>query len=269
MQQFDHTELIEIIQQKIDVSAYSIGFINNVITTRMEQLKIETPFMYAAIISHDESEIEKIKANLTNSHSLFFRNRLTFETLRQVYLPVIMTQKKDEDEIRIWSAGCAGGQEPYTLAILMESVINNWKSELKYRIFATDSNFKEIERAVLGIYSKADIVNLTWHEIDTWFTHSAKRYSLVPQLKKNVQFELFDLFDNDCNCPRTSIFGGFDIIMLANVLIYYKEEMQNKLLKRLKSCKTKQGIIITGETEREIFLRNEYVELYPNSCIFR
>ena len=269
MQQFDHTELIEIIQQKIDVSAYSIGFINNMIKTRMEQLKIETPLAYAAIISYDESEIEKIKDNLTNSHSLFFRNRLTFETLRQVYLPVIMTQKKDEDEIRIWSAGCAGGQEPYTLAILMESVINNWKSELKYRIFATDSNFKEIERAVLGIYSKADIVNLTWHEIDTWFTHSAKRYSLVPQLKKNVQFELFDLFDNDCNCPRTSIFGGFDIIMLANVLIYYKEEMQNKLLKRLKSCKTKQGIIITGETEREIFLRNEYVELYPNSCIFR
>jgi len=200
---------------------------------------------------------------------LFFRNRLTFETLRQLVLPRLVAQKADGKEVRIWSAGCAGGQEPYSLAILFESFRKMSSTKLNYRIFATDRDYSEIECAVVGEYTRKEIENLTIAEKDNWFTGDKKKFKIDARLKKHIEFELFDLLDKECICPRTSIFGGFDIIMCANVLIYYNEFIQQFIISNLQKCSSENGIIITGEAERELFIRSGFAEIYPHSCIFK
>jgi len=262
-------EIIEKLQQKTDVSAYSVKFINSLIHRRMTELKFVEIAAYIEYVEKNAIEITLLESQLKNSYSLFFRNRLTFETLSQIVIPRIAMQKEEGSEVRIWSAGCAGGQEAYSLAIVFETFNKISSTELKYRIFATDRDYAEIEHAVLGEYGKQDIGYLTNIETDLWFNAVGKCFKISAELKNFVQFELFDLLDNECSCPPSSIFGGFDIVMCANVLIYYNKDFQSQLISNFKKCISKNGFIITGEAERDIFVSKGFVELYPQSCIFR
>ncbi|MBP6610800.1 MAG: hypothetical protein KA206_06870 [Paludibacter sp.] len=261
--------IIEKLKQKIDISAYSSHFIQQSIKHRMFDLGIVEIVDYANYFESSSSESDVFENLLKNSYSLFFRNRLTFETLGQVVLPVLMGDKREVDEIRIWSTACAGGHEPYSLAIAFEKFNRLSSNKLKYRIFATDRDFKEIEHAIMGNYSATDIENLTISETKEWFLFDGKYYKIKSELKKNIQFEIFDLLDDSCICPRSSIFGTFDFIMCANVLIYYNAETQNRIVSNLKKCVSKHGFVLTGETEREIFINNNFIEVFPQSCIFK
>jgi chemotaxis methyl-accepting protein methylase len=262
-------EIIEKLQQKTDVSAYSTNFIRNLIRNRMLELKMVVEADYKEYIENSVSELETLESQLRNSYSQFFRNRLTFETLSHVILPRLATQKAGGDEVRIWSAGCAGGHEAYSLAIVFETFNKFSSTELKYRIFATDRDYSEIEHAVLGEYVRQDIGNLTNSETEFWFKAKGNNYKINSDIKKNIQFELFDLLDKECTCPPTSIFGEFDIIICANVLMYYNEDFQQQIISNFQRCISTNGIIITGEAEREILFRKGFVEIYPQSCIFR
>ena len=262
-------EIIEKLQQKTDVSVYTTKFLISLIQHRMTDLKLDEVADYIGYIERNPFELEIIEGQLKNSYSQFFRNRLTFETLRHIILPRLVTQKQSRDEVRIWSAGCAGGHEAYSLAIVFETFNKISSTDLKYRIFATDRDFSIIEYAVLGEYKKQDISNLTISELDSWFKITTNNYKLNNEIKKYVQFELFNLLDKECTCPPSSIFGGFDIIMCANVLIYYNEEFQQQIISNFQKCISKNGFIITGEAERDIFINKSFVEVYPQSCIFR
>jgi chemotaxis methyl-accepting protein methylase len=262
-------EIIEKLQQKTDVSVYTTKFLISLIQHRMTDLKLDEVADYIGYIERNPFEFEIIEGQLKNSYSQFFRNRLTFETLRHVILPRLVTQKQSKDEVRILSAGCAGGHEAYSLAIVFETFNKISSTELKYRIFATDRDFSEIERAVVGEYGKHDVGNLTNTETGLWFKVLGKNYKINVDIKKHVQYELFDLLDKRSTCPSSSIFGEFDIIMCANVLIYYNEEFQQQIISNFQKCISKNGFIITGEAEREIFINKNYVEVYPQSCIFR
>ena len=256
-------------QQHTDVSVYSTRFISNLIENRMSDLNLASVADYQSYLTKNTSEFELFDSQLKNSYSLFFRNRLTFETLHHIVLPRLAAQKADGNELRVWSAGCAGGQEPYSLAILFESFHKISSTKLNYRIFATDRDYSEIERAVVGEFSRLEIANLTNVEMDSWFAGDGKKFKIDSRLKKHIEFELFDLLDNECLCPRTSIYGAFDIIMCANVLIYYNESIQQFIISNLQKCISENGIIITGEAERELFIRYGYTEIYPQSCIFK
>lgn len=262
-------DLFEKLQVKSDISVYCPTFIQNLIKYRMSDLAIEQVSDYKRYIESNESELDRIIGLLKNSYSLFFRNRLTFETLGHVVLPKLISQNREIDEIRIWSAACAGGHEPYSLAIVFEKFNQLNASKLKYRIFATDRDYHEIERAVVGVFSASDIGNLSNLETTNWFLSDGKTYKIKAELKKNIQYELFDLLNNSCICPRSSIFGSFDFIMCANVLIYYNEEIQKQIVSNMKKCISKNGFIISGEAERELFLNNNFIEVFPQSCIFK
>lgn len=256
------------IKKYIDISAYNTNFIDNVIQNRVAELNCKTTDEFLKIIELDAVELAIFEKNLINSYSLFFRNRLTFEVLRHVYLPSLLNKTKDNTEIRIWSAGCAAGQEAYSLAILFETFNKNSSRQFNYRIFATDKSYDAIQVAVSGQYRKNDLGNLTLVEAEAWFTKIDKKFKIEKSLNEHIQFEFFDLLSKECACPSSSIFGDFDIIMCANVLIYYNVDVQKQILSNFRKCVSTKGILITGETERDLYIRNGFFELYPNSAIF-
>jgi len=262
-------EIFEVLQLKTDISVYNINFIRNLIEHRMMDLSINEVAEYGAYIAGDAVELDVLTAMLKNSFSQFFRNRLTFEVLGQVVLPSLIIKNTDTSEVRVWSVACAGGHEPYSLAIVFEKFNKASAVKFKYRIFATDRDYHEIERAVVGIFSSSDIGNLSNLETAHWFEPIGKNYKIKAELKKNIQFELFDLLQNSSLCPRSSIFGSFDFIMCANVLIYYNEKTQRQIVSNLKKCISTNGYIISGETERDVFLSANFKEVFPQSCIFK
>ena len=262
-------QIYDAVLKQIDVSPFSQNFILNLVRSRMSNLNLTTTDEFISYLETSESEMDFFRSQLSNSFSMFFRNRLTFEVLAHIVLPVLLKKATSVSEIRIWSAGCAAGHEAYSLAILLETFNNVSSKQLKYRIFATDKNYNEIEKAVLGDYYISDLGNLTLNEVGKWFNQNGKKYKIDASLKRYVQFELFDLLNKDCICPKASIFGDFDLIVCANVLIYYNQDVQKQIITNFKKCISKDGYIVSGEVERDLFLQNGFTELYPQSSVFK
>ena len=89
-----------------------------------------------------------------------------------------------------------------------------------------------------------------------------------PELKRHIDFSTFDLFCDTLSCPPASIFGDFDLVVCANLLFYYKDDCRKAILAKTGNCLADGGYLISGETERDIVMRSDYREIYPQAAIF-
>jgi chemotaxis methyl-accepting protein methylase len=104
--------------------------------------------------------------------------------------------------------------------------------------------------------------------VNQWFTKKSDTYSVKQELKKNIDFSVFDLFSGQFSSPPASIFGEFDIVVCANLLFYYKDEFRQAILEKTGNCMATGGYLVTGETERQILTDHNYTETFPQSAIF-
>jgi len=192
--------------------------------------------------------------SLCNSYSTFFRNPLTFALLYQVILPKIIGEKaiNNDPEIRIWSAGCASGQEPYSIAILIDDLLNLKPAEIRYHIFATDNVDSELQTAGLGIYDFDAIKHTPYNFVKKYFIKTGHFYSIRERIKAKVEISHYNLLDAASSAPPASIYGDFDLVMCSNVLFYYKPEIQKMILEKFRKTIRKGGFFITGEAETGI-----------------
>ncbi|MBI2419828.1 MAG: hypothetical protein HYV28_18340 [Ignavibacteriales bacterium] len=254
----------------VDVSMYTESFTGRIFENRTNELLCGSIESYCSILEHDLSEVNKLFHLLQNGYSEFFRNPLTYAVLERIVLPAITQQKQanKRKEIRLWSAACAAGQEPYSLAILLESMLQPDNTKTLYRIFATDQSEEQIAKAGTGIFSASEIGNVKAKQLERWFIKRDDGFLVKPELKGQIDFSVFDLLTDQLGAPPVSIFGDFDIIMCANLLFYYKSPYQEIILNRLRHCLAKGGFLITGETERAVLLSHGFREVYPYSAIF-
>ena len=254
-----------------DVSVYDDTFLQNLINDRKRELALVTDIEYQNYLESNTAEAALFKSRLNNSYSEFFRNPLTFAYLEQVILPQLIEKKKikKENQIRIWSAACASGQEAYSLAILCNELIETKKVDINYLIFATDIDPDELGNAQKGIYQSETLSKVTLKRAQTYFNKKGETYAIVPQLRNRIDFSVFNLISDQGSCPPTSIYGNFDLVFCSNLLFYYKPECRNQMLEKIGSSLAKGGYLVTGETEREIIKRNNYREVFVNSAIFQ
>lgn len=201
----------------------------------------------------------------------FFRNGLTFAVLERIVLPQIVLKclKAGRREIRVWCAACAGGQEAYTLAILLEEIKAKKNNEFSYRIFGTDLDVKQIECAKKGEYTYSEIQNVSLKRANRWLTERSGIYSAISALKECIDFTVFDLMNEGMTAPPNSIFGDFNLVLCANVLFYYNNQYRDIILKKLQNGLGINGVLVTSETERDIVMNYGYREAYPQSAVFR
>ena len=257
-------------QHAIDVSMYDEIFMNKTIMQNVEKAGCRTFEEYSHILAESKKEVQKLADSFQISYSEFFRNPLTFSVLERIILPELIfnNRNKKSKEIRIWSAACAGGQETYSMAILLEG-FNNGNERIEYRIFGTDQDEAQINKARIGEFDIASIGNVTHKLEKQWFLRHGNKYAVIPELKKNIEFSAFDLFSEQNSSPPESNFGGFDIILCANLLFYYKNEFRRIIIDKIRGALTENGLVITGEAEREILMNFKFKESYPHSGIFR
>lgn len=237
-----------------NISVYDATFLQNTINDRKTELGLTTDREYLNDLENRAEEAATFLDRLSISYSEFFRNLLTFSILEQSVLPRIFNEKgkSHSHEIRIWSAGCAAGQEPYSLAMLFDEYKNSRGSNVGFRIFATDGSEKEIEAARRGIFDFKSVRNVRLELAEKYFRRSGEFYLLDDRIKKQVDFSCYNLLDQDSSAPPSSIYGDFDLIMCSNVLFYYQQEYQRVILQKIFHALRSGGFLVTGEAETAI-----------------
>lgn len=257
----------------MDLTVYDSSFLKRSVESRMASQSTNDIGIYIQNLQNDEEECQILRQHLNNSYSEFFRNPLTFNCLEYFLLPQIYERKKQgqEKEIRIWTAACASGQEAYSLAILCDEFLQGKKGELKCRIFATDHCGNEIDKAWEGKYSLQSMGKVSLERFNKYFEQGAKatEYQVISSLREIVDFSVFDLLSVNGASPPSSIYGNFDIVVCCNLLFYYKSDFRQIIFQKIDKSLGQSGFLITGEAEREIARAADYVEVFPNSAIFR
>jgi chemotaxis protein methyltransferase CheR len=265
--------IIDLIQRTcgIDLSKYEEVFLYKSVLRRMKETFCDTENAYYSYLEQRPGESELFLNSLQISYTEFFRNPLTFSVLEKIIIPSIVMKKASSNrkEIRIWSAACAAGQETYSLAMLLNEFSNAKGEKINFRIFATDQSEVQIQAAQSGHYPESALNCLTMKRVKRWFTSQGDIYSLKTELKEDIEFSVFDLLSNKFSCPPTSIFGDFDLIVCANLLFYYQPEYQKTIINKTRDSLSKNGYLITGETERELIMQAGLHEVYPQSGIFQ
>ena len=255
----------------IDISVYEDSFFVKSLEKRVDNLGLGSLGEYFDFLQKNESETSACLESLNINFSEFFRNPLTFAYLEQVVLPALIEVKKksNENELRIWSAACAAGQEAYSIAILCDELRESSKAKISVRIFGTDINHAQLTKANNGVYQYKSISKVSLARINSCFTQKGETFTIEPRIKEYVNFSVFDLLSVQNACPASSVYGNFDMVICSNLLFYFKPEYQSQILEKIAGCLAYGGILITGEAEREIVKKSNYRELFVNSAIFQ
>jgi len=249
-------QIIQVMEQVhgLHVAVYDPPFFKTSVDKRRLRQPPETLRAYGKRLALDRTEADALFASLRICHSEFFRNSLTFALLERAILPALMNRTKPENgrEIRVWCAGCAAGQEAYSIAILLDDLASASQSDVPYRIFATDVSEAALATGREGRYPADALQNVPLKYVERCFTRGGDGYEVVARLKERVDFSYFDLISAPMACPPVSIFGDFDLAFCSNLLYYYKEEARRKILKKIYECLAPDGYLVTDEAEKLI-----------------
>lgn len=200
---------------------------------------------YLALLKKDPSESHKFLDDLSINVSDFFRDRRIFIMLKEKILPNLLKEisANNGKGIRIWSIGCAKGQEPYSLAIILKDTMENEKKELKISIHATDINKALLKHASKGLYQKKEIKNVPKKYLDKYFAKMNKNeFQTKENIRKLIKFRQHNIISED-------ILGKFHLILCRNLFIFFTPELQKKTFNKIHSSLKKDGILVLGTAE--------------------
>lgn len=183
----------------------------------------------------DDAVLEEVRNTLTINVSEFFRQPDRFEELRQVHFPALLAQRP---HLKLWSAGCSTGCEPYTLAILLEEIAPGGR----HSVLATDVDFGALSQAREGSYSPADVRSVPSELLEKYFEFDGERYRIPAALKRQVTFRHHDLLKDDYPTD-------LDMVLCRNVVIYFTEEAKALIHERFAASLRPGGLLFVGGSE--------------------
>ncbi len=249
---FRDTVLAELRRARgIDFAGYDGAMLARRIAARMARLQIAEKESYIEKLRNDPAETDHLIDAISINVSSFFRNPLTFEIMAQDILPQIAGSKKrsGSKDLRIWSAGCAAGEEPYSVAILVDQLCDRENCRLEPHIFATDIDTGALQAAVEGIYPKERLAHAKLGVVEKYFSRDGDSYRIAHSIKKMVWFSQDDLTSVKTVAPSESIFGSFDLILCRNVLIYFSPELRAAVFTKLHKALNRDGYLVLGDSE--------------------
>jgi len=226
-----------------------IAFVKRRIFERMNKLKIQSATDYYRLLRFSDregKEFQNLINLLTTNETYFFREFYQLEVFGEVLLPEL-EQKRDKEgfhKIKIWSAGCSTGEEPYTLAIIVKEILDNYKI-WDIEILATDIDENVLNKANRGIYDKRSIKDVPIPYLEKYFIKVGGNYKIKDEIKKMVKFEKLNLFDT----PNMIKKKNFDFIFCRNVLIYFDDESRRKVINLFFNSLNHNGYIFLGHSE--------------------
>ncbi|SHE36492.1 CheR family methyltransferase [Caloramator proteoclasticus] len=250
-------EKIEKFVQKeygINLSAYKSKQLIRRIENFMQRAGAKNEIDFITKLSSDSNLSKKFLDHLTINVSEFFRNKELFLDLEQKIKYYLRPEK---NSLKIWSAACSIGAEPYTLAIIMDRLTPN----KKHTIIATDIDQTILEVAKQGVYNKNEIRNVDDNTLNKYFTKKDDKFYISEDIKKRVTFKKHDLILDKYE-------SGFDLIVCRNVVIYFTQETKNKIYQNFYNSLKPGGLLFVGATE-SIYNYKEFGYEKASTFIYR
>jgi chemotaxis protein methyltransferase CheR len=235
----------------VDLSGYRRAVLHRRLAARMSRVGDRGFAAYIERLRNDPEEYDRLIEAVAVNVSSFFRNPLVFEILAKQIVPEIIDRKERQGsrEVRAWSAGCAQGEEAYSIAILLHRALCGENPPWTAMIFATDIDGEALAAARRAVYAREKLASVKLEIVDRYFKKEGDGYALEPGVRDWVHFSRDDLLSGDHDSPRESVFGSFDLVMCRNVLIYLSRHVQETVLHRLTGTLAPGGYLVLGAAE--------------------
>ena len=202
-----------------------------------------TEYLEAVFDDNSGREVANLINRLTTNHTYFMRESEHFDHFREVFLPQAEKAIKDHD-LRIWSAGCSFGNEPYNLAMCLDEYFGFKKQNWDLKILATDISFNALRSAARGVYTKNALDNLPEEWRRRYFDETSHGlYQVKDRIRNNVVFKYHNLME-EINFKKK-----FDLILCRNVMIYFDDKTKSQLCRRFYNATEDGGYLYIGHAE--------------------
>ncbi|MBI1883280.1 MAG: hypothetical protein HYS08_03635 [Chlamydiae bacterium] len=229
-----------------------------------ERATYEEYFHYLKFHPQGRLELKALLDLLTIGETYFFRNEPQFEALRDYVLPNILKEKKDT--LRIWSAGCSTGEEPYSIAMLLRehlTFFENWEIS----ILATDINQNVLKAAQEGIYNARAVHAMPTEYLQKYFVQKGQKFWISEEIKKMVQFQYHNLVRDPFSLP---LMQNLDILFCRNVIIYFNIETIRRILSQFAECLLTDGFLFVGHAETLWNLSDDFSPIeFPQTFLYQ
>ncbi|MBF0321295.1 MAG: chemotaxis protein CheR, partial [Nitrospirae bacterium] len=246
--------------------------LKSTVTSRMKDLGFDNVTDYCRFLESDSTETKnewkRLCQIITTGESFFFRDKGQFYLLRNTVLKDIIEANRDRRTLRIWSAGCSTGEEPYSLAITAFELIPDihlWD----VAIIGTDINEDAIDRARRGIYGEWSFRMVNPEITSTYFKRKKGMYELDERIRRMVVFRQGNLI-RDTYPDAAAGICDMDLILCRNVFIYFQPDNISLAIGKLAQTLRKDGYLITGHAELQAVTLPGLVPVtYPQSVVYR
>lgn len=229
-----------------DFSLYKKSTIGRRIQRRMAQNAIEDEAVYAGFLKGDPAETQRLFRELLINVTSFFRDPEAFDALKDTILPALLKDKPAGYDFRVWVAGCASGEEAYSIAIVLHELLEETRArheqELTIQIYATDLDDDAIATARAGRYLPNIVQDVTAERLRRYFTRDEAGYKLKREIRDSVVFAAH-------NVIKDPPFTRLDLLSCRNLLIYLEPELQHRLIPSFHYALRPGGVLFLSPSE--------------------
>lgn len=227
-------------QQNFDLNSYKVLNMKRRLAAYLRSRNCHDPLEYSAGLIDNPEEQKQLIAALGVQVSQFFRNPSTFNALEKRILPELLrVARRQNSKLRIWSVGCAHGEEPYSVALLLKEM---QQKEDQVTILATDLSHEALKRAKSGYYPADRLKDVPAEILRKYFSGQPHLYQIHGDIRHRVQFFRHDIISEQA-------FYRADLILCRNLLIYFSREKQQQVLELLSGALSPGGYLVLGRAE--------------------
>jgi two-component system CheB/CheR fusion protein len=230
------------VRRGIDFTYYKQSTLKRRIIRRMALNKIEKPVDYLAFLRENKSEQDALYNDMLISVTNFFRDTQSFEVLCGTLFPALLSKKTEDESLRIWIAGCATGEEAYSMAICLQEQLGDKAAAMKIQIFATDISETAIAKARSGVYRSTELEGISQSRLQQFFTKLDGSYQVNKTIRDMCVFAHHNLL-------KDPPFSKIDLVSCRNVLIYLEPVLQKRALTTFHYSLNGDGYLMLGKSE--------------------
>jgi two-component system CheB/CheR fusion protein len=247
----------------VDFRSYKQPTIRRRLSRRMAATGCESLDEYSTYVEEHPEEYRQLVGTFLIKVTEFFRDPELFDYLKEEVLPELVEEAREaENQLRIWSAGCATGEEAYSLAILVSEVLGREAGLFNVRIFATDIDEDAVKFARRGVYPPSALKGLSEEQIGRYFVVEDDSYQVKKQIRGMIVFGEHDL-------AQRSPFPHVDLVVSRNVLIYFSNELQRRALQLFAYSLRDGGYLVLGKAESTSLLADLFAPVDRHNKVYR
>jgi chemotaxis protein methyltransferase CheR len=250
-------------ERNVDFRNYHLDLLKRRFAVRIRANGLASYAEYTRLLTKNPREYDKLFETLCINVSEFYRDPPIWITLHYLFENLIRIKQQHGDKtIHIWSAGCANGEEPYSIAILLTEMIRN-NASFNFEITATDIDKTSMNLAQKAIYQKDILKNLDKKFITRYFILTPEGFQLKSEIKKLVEFKYLDL-------TSQAFPSNIDVIFCRNVFIYFNRDLQEQLLRKFHAALNPGGYLVLGQAESMVQeVRKLFEDTDSNARIYK